>query len=578
MADGPVSQRSDTVARPPRFSLLGAFVGVITRPSDAFYDIAAARPWRFAVVLAVSFGLLYGLVALAGPPPAYAPDTPPWLVTMIEWSRAPQVVLVEGLLVTPLLLALASGLCYLWARLLGGQGSFRGLLAAQAFTCVPYLLMLPVFLVVNLLLRTNPPDRAMLTCCAGLVGLGIFLWCLGLTLIAIRESMNLTLGQALGATVLYLGCFGLMMCVVVATLLAVAVAQAPRIAASNPPVSVTVPTAVSPRSLVTPTPAMTATPNPTPTPLPPPTPLISGSPAGSGRVAALHDPLGGTLAAIQEVAWSPEGTLIAVGSHGGISSRVRIWRADGTLVGSILEGSYTQGLAWSPDGAVLAVGTGRAVDLRRPDGALVATLQHPDGLTALAWSPDGRLLATSSSDPLGRAFPVHLWSSDGALLATMPGHASRVVALAWSPDSHAVASGDWHGNIRRWASDGRPLSDAVYSAPPPLASLAWSPDGKLLAAGSQDGSVYVLRLADGARVVRLSGAANSISGVAWSPDGQLLAASSADHTVWIWHSDGRLRTRLLVPGHNLLCLAWSPDGRRMATGDLRGIVWLWQLD
>jgi WD40 repeat protein len=95
---------------------------------------------------------------------------------------------------------------------------------------------------------------------------------------------------------------------------------------------------------------------------------------------------------IHRVAWSPDGTLLAIAFREKI---VQVWDKDIKEFKNILEGNINYSIAWSPDGQTLAVGGRYLLNLwDTRTGQLRSTLdasriQH----LSIAWSPNGKLLA-----------------------------------------------------------------------------------------------------------------------------------------------------------------------------------------
>ncbi len=113
-------------------------------------------------------------------------------------------------------------------------------------------------------------------------------------------------------------------------------------------------------------------------------------------------------------------------------------------------------LAWSPDGSLLAIGDGPRIWLY--DGNLKplhALEGHTAAVRDLAWSPDGTRLASAGLDNT-----VRVWNpATGATLATLAGHTDWVFALAWSPDGTRLVSGGADNRVHLWdASGGEALS------------------------------------------------------------------------------------------------------------------------
>ena len=122
-------------------------------------------------------------------------------------------------------------------------------------------------------------------------------------------------------------------------------------------------------------------------------------------------------------------------------------------------------LAFSPDGTLLATAhsgdSGRWVRLwdarlGRPTQAMYVTSDREPIITRLCWglafTPDGRVLATG--DAGGR---VKLWDvATGQRLAQIDGHKGAVTCAAFSPDGTALLTGGNDGTLRFWGVTGGP--------------------------------------------------------------------------------------------------------------------------
>ncbi len=264
-----------------------------------------------------------------------------------------------------------------------------------------------------------------------------------------------------------------------------------------------------------------------------------------GQAAPAEPPLvlEGHRSAVLDVAFSPEGALLASASA---DQSVRLWTLDAGADGDALTGAPLFGhassvlsLDFSPDGAVLVSGAeDGSVILWDPAArqALGEPLLHADSVYAVAFSPDGRLLACGVRDGSIALWDVAARRQVGDALA---GHAGLVTALAFSPDGRLLASASRDGTVILW--------DVAVGSParPPLAGhtdwvqgVAFSPDGRLLASSSRDGAIILWDVATGRPLGRpLTGHAGWVNGVAFSPDGRLLASGGEDAAIHLWDVD-----------------------------------------
>ena len=144
--------------------------------------------------------------------------------------------------------------------------------------------------------------------------------------------------------------------------------------------------------------------------------------------------------------WSPSGERI----YTSVRDVVGVWRADG---GGLERFWKARGdvmlVAWSPDGTLLALcGDDGVVDVVEVTGEeRVAYHGHTDVVWALAFSPDGKRIASGGYDTT-----VQVWDvPSGKTLCSFRGHSGWVNGLAWSPDGMYVASGDDEGVVLVWA-------------------------------------------------------------------------------------------------------------------------------
>jgi len=176
----------------------------------------------------------------------------------------------------------------------------------------------------------------------------------------------------------------------------------------------------------------------------------------------------GTPSTFSSVAFSPDGRLVAAGSHG--EGSVKIWDLGTKRMHSRLYRGLNGvlAIAFSPDGKTLAAGsTDNLLTLWDvATGSPRATLKgHDDWIVSLGFSANGRTLASSSRE--GR---VKLWdAATGVAISSFDGQAGTANPFAISPDGRTLASsrdggwitlrdlptGAWRSSFPEWTSWGR---------------------------------------------------------------------------------------------------------------------------
>ena len=294
-----------------------------------------------------------------------------------------------------------------------------------------------------------------------------------------------------------------------------------------------------------------------------------------------HESISYSYPAINSVAFSPDGRLLASGPQNGDP---RLWDlATGECLRTLelrrwWDWSFTKptdSVAFSPDGHLLATSYGETVRLWDPaTGGHRRTLTgHTNYVYGVAFSPDGRLLATVSSDQT-----VRIWDpGTGGHLRTLTGHTQLIRGVAFSPDGRLLATVSYDQTVRIWdpATGGHRCILTGHTNG--VKAVAFSPDGRLLASASFDQTVRLWDPAICGHLRTLTGHTDVVNGVAFSPDGLLLASCGEDKTVRLWDpvSGEHLRTLSDRTGeHN--GVAFSPDGLLVASGD-DSAVQIWDL-
>ncbi len=337
--------------------------------------------------------------------------------------------------------------------------------------------------------------------------------------------------------------------------------------------------------------------------------------------------LGSALA----VAYSPDGTRIALSDNGGM---IYVWQIASDLLELTLEGhtNWIWSVAWSPDGNILASASNdRSVKLwDTTTGQCLRTLQgHSKIIHCVAWSPDGNILASGSQDRTVRLWhpatgeclkilkpdvdwlfwAAITWSPDGLSLLSRPdgtngdkiiaiavkeaiqlwdiatstcvqtleGHEQYIVSLAWHPQKNLLASGSFDCTVKIWdISTGKCLHTLPHDNC--IWSLAWSHNGNMLASASYDRTAKLWDGLTGRCLHILSGHQNWLWSVSWSKCDRTVITGSHDQTAKIWDvSTGQCLKTLQGYIGTIWSLTWSEDGQTLYSGSGDHILRQWQV-
>ena len=252
-------------------------------------------------------------------------------------------------------------------------------------------------------------------------------------------------------------------------------------------------------------------------------------------------------------------------------------------------------VAFSPDGKTLVSGdaqsylrmwetaTGNSIRILSGMGGEEGSrlpFEHTGLIQDISFSPDGKTLA--SAGYYDRGTEVRLWETATGkhirLLDSVEGEINSLNCIAFSPDGRTLAVGLGAGGIELWnMTTGE---HAQFLSGPDgryiwgVLDLAFSPDGKLLASCGGDNLVDLWDMRTNKHLRTFTGHKDDVFSVAFSPDGKTIASSSKE-SVRLWNTQGEEHLRSVITHTAILDVAFSPDGKTLASGDEDNTVRLW---
>ena len=294
--------------------------------------------------------------------------------------------------------------------------------------------------------------------------------------------------------------------------------------------------------------------------------------------------LSGHTETISSIAFSPDSSMIASGSH---DSTIKLWdTATGQLLKTLAgQRNFITSVVFSPNGLTLASGVewleGESAlrgELRLWDvkqGKILQTLVgHNGAVLSVAYSPDGKLLASGGTDK-----KVILWDAGtGKLLSTLEGHQGIVKSVAFSNSGRFLASGSSDQSVRIWDPKTTKLV-TTYQRPYPASinSVLFYPDDSFLVTACADRTVRFRDLKTGGFKKMLRDYKSAINSIAISPNGKLLASGLKNNSLRvtnIWQGTKEVISSL---DDEVTAVAFSPDGNLLVAGSKNASIKIWNI-
>ena len=305
---------------------------------------------------------------------------------------------------------------------------------------------------------------------------------------------------------------------------------------------------------------------------------------GTKRPAA--SPVYTALPAIQSLAFSPDGTLLAVpGKH-----ETLLHKADGSEIVARLAGdsSRLESVAFSKDGSLLAASGGAVSEfgeIQIWDTAkreLIRSIKGSnDTFYGVAISPDKQRVAVGCADKMVRVFTI----ADGREIMRCDNHLDWVFGAAFSNDGQRIATVSRDKAAKLIDVSTSQLIDDINRSRDTLNCLARHPKDDLVATGGTEGKIRLFkmeprggRLSEGDNkensfVREFEHMASPIHAIAFSPDGSLIACGGESGEVRIFKTENGQRGAQNKGDHGpVFAMAFSSDGKQLATGGYDGKI------
>jgi WD40 repeat protein len=228
-------------------------------------------------------------------------------------------------------------------------------------------------------------------------------------------------------------------------------------------------------------------------------------------------------------------------------------------LGGLAHRDAVQSIAFSPDGSLLATGGYRSIKIwRKQSPEQRVALDQTGEIKAATVSADGKRLAVATGENVITVYDL----ATGRPSPEMKGHADLVTSLRFSPEGQQLASGSADKTARVWTvADGAEATK--ITTPSAVNAVEWI-SAKQLATGGADNLVRVWALDQPAAPAKeLKGHTAVVTGLAMTPAG--LVSASQDGKATLWNVETGQAAKSAAHGGPITALAASPDGRRWVT-------------
>lgn len=242
-------------------------------------------------------------------------------------------------------------------------------------------------------------------------------------------------------------------------------------------------------------------------------------------------------------------------------------------------------VAYSPDGSTIALARYGKVELLDPTTSeLKASINDlPGKVNSIAFSSNSQLLLTASG-VTGLEGQANLWKvSDGSHVQTFRGHRDEFLAAAIAPSGSLVATAGYDRVISIWNAESGSVDRTLEGHNGAIYSLQFDPTSTLLLSASADQTLKVWSVASGERFDTLGQPLKEQFCCLFSPTGDWMLGAGADNRIRRWSLVSKASAQinpleLAQFAHEgaIVALAISSDSRYVASAAEDRTLKFWQ--
>ncbi|MCB9461421.1 MAG: PD40 domain-containing protein [Anaerolineaceae bacterium] len=279
----------------------------------------------------------------------------------------------------------------------------------------------------------------------------------------------------------------------------------------------------------------------------------------------------------EQIAWSPDGTMIAIGGDlrncdSGSNDPESLIVIDVNTMSQVFSipdtGCSTHAVSWNPDSTAIAFVGYNGLNVWD-----VTAQQYDSNISVLplspayiSWSPNGNYIAFAEYSGFAGIIDVQTAEISERLEDTV---GSIVV---WSSDSSRLFVDNLRDHPRVFSIPSGAIVEEIDYEPHEIVDIDWNPNGEIIAiyrlGGANPDTIHLLNTNtwQDNLVISLENILierDAISDITLSPNHDMVAAVSFRTGIYIWDTiTGNLETTLEQEG--ISAIDWSPDGSRLA--------------